>query len=82
MTDYVREVRLRTDLYRYCLGFYEKKYWNRTTDQCENIGHCKMLLERGYIAINPAFDELIISLRTAVAEENILDKECTLYADF
>jgi hypothetical protein len=41
-----------------------------------------MLLEREYIAINPAFDELIISLRTAVAEENILDKECTLYADF
>ena len=41
-----------------------------------------MLLERGYIAINPAFDELIISLRTAVAEENKLDKECTLYADF
>jgi hypothetical protein len=41
-----------------------------------------MLLERGYIAINLAFDELILSLRTAVAEENILDKECTLYADF
>ena len=35
----------------------------------------------GYIAINPAFDKLIISLRTAVAEENILDKESTSYAD-
>ena len=35
------------------------------------LGHCKMLLERGYIAISPAFDKLIISLRTAVAEENI-----------
>ena len=41
----------------------------------------KMLLERGYVAVNPAFDKLITSLRTAVAEENILDKECTLYAD-
>jgi hypothetical protein len=30
-----------------------------------------MLLERGYIAISPAFDKLMISLRTAVAEENI-----------
>ena len=45
------------------------------------LGHCKMLLERGYIAINPAFDKLITSLRTAVAEENILDKESTSYAD-
>src|SRR5215211_9370913 len=47
----------------------------------EMLGHCKMLLERGYIAINPAFDKLITSLRTAVAEENILDKESTSYAD-
>ena len=37
--------------------------------------------EKGYIAINPAFDKLIISLRTAVAEENILDKESTSYSD-
>jgi hypothetical protein len=47
----------------------------------EMLGHCKMLLERGYIAINPSFDKLIISLRTAVAEENILDKESTSYCD-
>ena len=40
-----------------------------------------MLLERGYIAINPVFDKLIISLRTAVAEESTLDKESTSYAD-
>jgi hypothetical protein len=36
---------------------------------------------QGYVAINPAFDKLITSLRTAVAEENILDKESTSYAD-
>ena len=47
----------------------------------EMLGHCKMLLERGYMAINPAFDKLITSLRTAVAEENMLDKESTSYAD-
>ena len=40
-----------------------------------------MSLERGYIAINPDFDKLITSLRTAVAEENTLDKESTSYAD-
>jgi hypothetical protein len=45
------------------------------------LGHCKLFLEKGYIAINPAFNKLIISLRTAVAEENILDKECTSYPD-
>ena len=48
---------------------------NFNQEHKEMLGHCKMLLERGYIAINPAFDKLIISLRTAVAEENILDKE-------
>jgi hypothetical protein len=45
------------------------------------LGHCKMLLERGYIAINPVFDKLITSLRIAVAEENMLEKDSTSYAD-
>jgi hypothetical protein len=54
---------------------------NFNQDHKEMLGHCKMLLEQGYIAINPAFDKLIISLRTAVAEENILDKESTSYCD-
>ena len=54
---------------------------NFNQEHKEMLGHCKMLLERGYIAINPAFDKLITSLRTAVAEENILDKESTSYAD-
>ncbi|CAN5298652.1 hypothetical protein BH18THE2_BH18THE2_43810 [soil metagenome] len=40
-----------------------------------------MSLERGYIAINPTFDKVITSLRTAVAEENTLDKESTSYPD-
>ena len=54
---------------------------NFNQEHKEMLGHCKLSLERGYIAINPAFDKLIISLRTAVAEENILDKESTSYAD-
>jgi hypothetical protein len=54
---------------------------NFNQEHKEMLGHCKMLLERGYVAINPSFDKLITSLRTAVAEENILDKESTSYAD-
>jgi len=43
-----------------------------------------MLMERdgGYVAINPIFDKLIISLRTAVEKgEGMLDKEATSYDD-
>src|ERR671933_1695392 len=48
------------------------------------LGHCKMILEddRGKIAINPdTFDKLITSLRTAVDNDGILDKEVTSYND-
>jgi hypothetical protein len=48
------------------------------------LGHVKMFFERegGYIAINPKFDKLITSLRTAVEKgEGILDKEATSYDD-
>jgi len=41
------------------------------------LGNCKMLLEKdgGYIAVNPRFDKLITSLRTAVEQnEGVLDK--------
>lgn len=48
------------------------------------LGHVKMFFERegGYIAINPKFDKLITSLRTAVEKgEGMLDKEATSYDD-
>ncbi|HEY6884727.1 MAG TPA: hypothetical protein VI278_11880 [Nitrososphaeraceae archaeon] len=48
------------------------------------LGNVKMLMERdgGYIAINPKFDKLITSLRTAVEKgEGMLDKEATSYDD-
>jgi hypothetical protein len=54
---------------------------NFNQEHKEMLGQCKMLLEKGHIAINPVFDKLIISLTTAVAEENILDKESTSYSD-
>ena len=54
---------------------------NFNQEHKEMLGHCKLSLERGYIAINPAFDKLITSLRTTVAEENTLDKDSTSYPD-
>jgi hypothetical protein len=48
------------------------------------LGHCKMLLEKdgGKIAINPdRFDKLITALRTAVDNDDTLDKEATSYND-
>jgi terminase large subunit-like protein len=54
---------------------------NFNQEHKEMLGHCKLSLEKGYIAINPSFDKLITSLRTAVAEENTLDKESTTYPD-
>jgi hypothetical protein len=46
------------------------------------LGHCKMILEHEprKIAINPdTFGKLITSLRTAVDNDGILDKESTAY---
>jgi hypothetical protein len=56
---------------------------NFSTEHKSMLGNCKMLLERegGYIAINPKFDKLITSLRTAVENDGILDKEATSYDD-
>jgi hypothetical protein len=48
------------------------------------LGHCKMILENegGRIAINPdKFDKLITSLRTAVDNDGVLEKESTSYND-
>jgi hypothetical protein len=48
------------------------------------LGHCKMILEKdgGRIAINPdRFDKLITTLRTAVDNDGMLDKEATSYND-
>jgi hypothetical protein len=54
-----------------------------STEHKEMLASCKAFLddERGLVAINPRFDKLITSLRTAVAAENTLDKERTSYND-
>jgi hypothetical protein len=48
------------------------------------LAHTKKLMEynEGMVAINPRFDKLITSLRTAVDKgEGVLDKEATSYDD-
>jgi hypothetical protein len=46
------------------------------------LGHAKMLLENGHISIDQKkHDKLITSLRTAVENEGVLDKEVTSYDD-
>jgi hypothetical protein len=55
---------------------------NFSSEHKAMLGNCKMLLENdgGYIALNPRFDKLIISLRTAVGQ-NDNNKEVTFYDD-
>ncbi len=46
------------------------------------LTHCKMFLEKGAIQIDPRFDKLIISLRTAIENgEGVLDKQATSFDD-
>jgi hypothetical protein len=47
------------------------------------LGHSKILLEEGYLAIDgKKFDKLITALRTAVEKgDGVLDKEATSYDD-
>jgi hypothetical protein len=57
---------------------------NFNKEHKEMLGHSKMILEDdgGRIAINPdKFDKLLTSLRTAVDNDGVLDKESTSYND-
>jgi len=54
---------------------------NFSTKHREMLGHAKLLLERGRVAINPKFHKLVTSLSTAVDNEGSLDKQLTSYSD-
>jgi hypothetical protein len=54
---------------------------NFNQDHKTMLSQCKMLSEDGYIAINPVFDKLVTSLRTAIEDNGMLDKETTSYND-
>jgi hypothetical protein len=45
------------------------------------LSHLAMLVSKDYLAIPKEFDRLIISLRTAWANEYSLDKEQTSFSD-
>jgi hypothetical protein len=47
----------------------------------EMLSHLAMLVSKSYLAIPKEFDKLIISLRTAWANEYSLDKEQTSFSD-
>jgi hypothetical protein len=79
--------------YEKVIEYYKKIKWhwkehmqvipvNFSTEHREMLGHAKMLMEEGKVAINPIFfDKLVISLRTAVENEGSLDKEATSHND-
>lgn len=57
---------------------YEIVHVNFNAEDKAMLGHCKMILENDCekIALNPdKFDKLITALRTAVDNDDILDKE-------
>lgn len=45
------------------------------------LGHAMMIFEKGYVSNKPRHDNLINSLRTAVENEGVLNKEVTSYDD-
>jgi hypothetical protein len=54
---------------------------NFGTEHKQMLSHLAMVLSKEYLAIPKEFDKLIISLRTAYANEYSLDKEQTSYSD-
>jgi hypothetical protein len=71
------------------IAYYKSQKWdwtrnmvvipvNFSTEHKAMLGHIKMLFEEGHISINPKHDKLITSLRTAVENEGVLDKEVTV----
>jgi hypothetical protein len=74
--EIIREARSRKRYYEFSMDVVPVSF---STEDKSMPGNCKMFLERegGYIAINPKFDKLITSLRTAVENDGVLDKEAT-----
>jgi hypothetical protein len=78
--EIIKEAKNRKQNYEFSMDVVPVNF---STEHRSMLGNCKMLLERegGYIAINPKFDKLITSLRTAVENDGVLDKEATSYDD-
>jgi hypothetical protein len=52
-----------------------------STEHRDLLNQTKLLLQYGYLSINPIDTKIITALRTAVANEYSLDKEATSYDD-
>jgi hypothetical protein len=76
--EIIREAKSRKQNYEFSMDVVPVRF---ATEHKSMLGNCKMLLERegGHIAINPKFDKLITSLRTAVENDGMLYKEATSY---
>jgi hypothetical protein len=76
----IKEAKSRKRNYEFSMDVIPVSF---STEHKSMLGNCKMLLERdgGYIAINTKFDKLITSLRTAVENDGMLNKEATSYDD-
>ena len=54
---------------------------NFATEHKQMLAHLSTLISKSYVAVPKEFDKLIVSLRTAYANELSLDKERTSYSD-
>ncbi|MGH9973266.1 MAG: hypothetical protein ACRD93_05150 [Nitrososphaeraceae archaeon] len=45
------------------------------------LSNLHAIVSKGYLAIDPQYDKLLTSLRTAYAKELVLQKEQTSYSD-
>ena len=54
---------------------------NFSTENKQMLAHLHILINKEYLAIPKEWDKLIISLRTAYANEYSLDREQTSYSD-
>ena len=54
---------------------------NFNTEHKTMLSNLHAVVSKSYLAIDPKYDKLIISLRTAYAKELSLDKEQTSYSD-
>jgi hypothetical protein len=51
------------------------------TEHREMLAHTKLFLDKKKLAIHPRFSKLLVALRTAVAQEGVLDKQITAHDD-
>ena len=54
---------------------------NFGTEHKQMLSHLAVCVSKGYLCILPKYDKLVISFRTAWANELSLDKEQTSYSD-